>query len=97
MVEQLNAENYVRNSVRAVVDANDGSVDRHVEALLGLFSDRPVARPATGATMAELAAGAFDGYLSALGEQHFDDAATALGRLRELLEQMTTATESDDG
>jgi hypothetical protein len=61
------------------------------DALLGLFGDRPIAAPADGATMTDLAAAArdaFNGYLQALGERQFDAAAKALARLSLLLEQM---------
>ncbi len=67
-------------------------------ALLGLFDDRPRALPDTGASMAELAAearDAFNGYLSALGEQRFDDTAAALQRLSDALERMAAAAPPD--
>ncbi|MGI9325200.1 MAG: UPF0182 family membrane protein [Pseudomonadales bacterium] len=61
------------------------------EALLGLFEDQPMAVPATGESLTELARAArdaFNGYLSALGAQQFEAAGSHLQRLREILEQM---------
>ena len=63
------------------------------EALLGLFEEPPevpYALPAdtTLEALAAAAQEAFGAYLTALGEQRFDAAATALSQLRDLLEQM---------
>jgi uncharacterized membrane protein (UPF0182 family) len=65
------------------------------EALLGLFAEtrEAISAAAVGsdASLEELAAAAqeaFSAYLSALGSERFDDAAAALGRLRDLLAAM---------
>jgi hypothetical protein len=64
------------------------------EALLGLFGEEVdvAAIAARGdASLEDLAAAAqsaFSAYLSALGEQQFDEAAAALERLRDLLAEM---------
>jgi uncharacterized membrane protein (UPF0182 family) len=65
------------------------------EALLGLFAEtrEAISAAAVGsdASLEELAAAAqeaFSAYLSALGSERFDDAAAALGRLRDLLAEM---------
>jgi uncharacterized membrane protein (UPF0182 family) len=64
------------------------------EALLGLFGeevDVAVIAARGDASLEELAVAAqeaFGAYLTALGEQRFEEAATALTRLRDLLAEM---------
>jgi uncharacterized membrane protein (UPF0182 family) len=58
------------------------------EALAGLYTDRPAAArrgPLGGGSLAEQAQSAFDGYLEALGQGRFDEAADKLADLREAL------------